>query len=467
MTTFRFFTNLRPATVASFERSGYTPDAWLLSSHRLDNETESLAEWVRDGDRDLFADNGTHPFISQVVDLHAERLAPLARDIRRLRRSLPDKRRIPMPSEVPRELTERAREAAHTVAADVDRVLGAHSLEHVLSAQLTMRPTHLVAREDFAVGCLLSLGLEREITRLPVSWFRARNRITLDFWEAVAGDPRIRGIDVYATLGAMDYNTAKAAADEAARRGVDRVALGFAGINRDSTFAERYLAGQWRTLSGPAPRRYVRVAEIICGIRDGYREAGARLRAFHALGLGARDQFPTLAAGFDWFTQLSTDATSPLHDSVRDRIFYDEETWGDRLHLSEAAEHVLSGHPWPFACPFCPYIKDRFHHDPDAARRWWSSAGERKVTVADLHPDEPLGAALPLFATARGPATSVQTRARTAHNHWVVDRLSDQVPSRKRAEWGLDKLSELEGMRTRATRLGVMASQEVIRTLSE
>ncbi len=40
---FRFVSNLRPQSVPSFERVGHRPQAWLLSSHRLDSATEALA----------------------------------------------------------------------------------------------------------------------------------------------------------------------------------------------------------------------------------------------------------------------------------------------------------------------------------------------------------------------------------------------------------------------------------------
>lgn len=465
MTTFRFFTNLRPETVAAFERSGYAPPAWLLSSHRLTRETERLALWARSAGAPLFADNGTHPLIGRVATLYDEACAPLAAEIRALRRSLPDSRRIPLAREVPADLTERARDMVDSVTGEVDRMHAARSGSALLDEQLRMEPTHLVAREDFVTACVLALGLEREITRLPIAWFLRRNRITFDFWEEAAGDPRCRDIQVYATLSAVDYNTARAAAREAGRRGITRVALGCAGINSDGTFADRYMAGPGRALPGPAPRRYVRLTEIACGIRDGYREAGVRLRAFHALGLGACAQFPTLAAAFDWYTRLSIDATSPLHDSVQDRVFYDADEWGERVHVTGAARRVLEGGEWSFACPFCEYLRTRFGHDPEGARLWWTAQGGRPISVADLDPAEPLGTCLPAFATAPGSSTSVQTRARTAHNHWVIDSLCAQVPSRARAAWGLGHLEALKADRTRATRMGLDASRAILDAL--
>ncbi|MEQ9092868.1 MAG: hypothetical protein RLN63_02060, partial [Miltoncostaeaceae bacterium] len=386
--------------MASFERSGYAPPAWLLSSHRLDRETERLAGWVREEGADLFADNGTHPRIEALEDRHRPGVVELSREIRALRRGLGPGRRIPVASEVPASLTRRAREAVGALLDDVDRDHDMFSGEALLADQLRMGPTHLIAREDYAVATMLALGLEREITRLDVDWFRRRNRITLGFWREVVDDPRTRDIDVFATLSAVDYNTALAVGRMAAQAGVRRVALGFAGLNSDSTFAERYMAGPGRVLPGAAPRRYVRMAEILCGLRDGYRDAGVRLLAFHALGCGASSQFPLLAGAFDWWTHISTDATSPLHDSVRDRVYYDDTAWGDRLHITGAARRVLGGGEWSFSCPFCDYVRGRFGHDPEAARSWWEDAGRPDPAVEDLDPEEPLGRHLPAFATA-------------------------------------------------------------------
>jgi hypothetical protein len=337
--------------------------------------------------------------------------------------------------------------------------------ERLLNEQLSMQPTHLIAREDFATACLLALGLEREITQTDVAWHRRRNRITLDFWEETVSDRRCRGIAVYATLSATDYNTARAAAQQAARRGVENVALGFAGINNDSSYCESYIARGRRALSAPAPRRYVRGAALICGIRDGYRSENRRLRAFHALGLGASAMLPTLPAGLDWYTNITLDATSPLHDSVRDRVFYDHTDSGERVTVLEGAERILAGGSWPFDCPFCRYIRRRFGHAPTQARSWWTNAGQPPIDTDHLHPQRPLGEAIPIFATARGPIDGAHTRARTAHNHWVLDQLTAQVPPSRRRDWALRKLDELATTRTLTTRAGVLGAQDVINAL--
>lgn len=459
---FRFVTNLRPQTVASFENSGHQPMAWLLSIHRLTRQTESYALEAREQGLDLFADNGTSALIRQVVQKFAEPLAGLATEIRDLRRSLPDQRRIPFPREVPDELRRMTSDAAHAVLDEVDALCASASLESVLSDQLRMRPTHIIAKEHFGAACLLSLGLEREITGWGTSYFHRLNQVTIDDWQRVVADPRCRDVAVYATLSATDYNVARSVARRAAEQGVDRVAMGYAGINKDATFACSYWQGSRYPLPGSAPRRNIRGTGIALGIRDGYRDAGRPLRAFHALGLGATSQIPVLAACFDEDTEISMDATSPMYDSVNDRVFYDHGAGGDRRLLREIASDIVEGGDWHFDCPFCRYLRERFGHRPQAARDWWQASGRPSITRADLHPDEPLGAAIPTFASARGGDTAVQTRGRTGHNHWVLDRLAAAVPDSGRRQWGLARLDELASAPSRYVRWGVSAAREII-----
>jgi hypothetical protein len=458
----RFVTNLRPGTYESFAAVGHRPAAWLLSSHRLDGTTARLAGEVRAQGQDLYADNGTKALIDDVVDAHAPGLADLAREVRLVRRGLPDGRRIPRPSELPDGLASRASDAAHAVMDAVDGVLAEGSGEELLAAQLSMDPTHLVAREDFAVASLLALGLEREVTRWPVGYFDRRNRITLGLWEEAAEDARCRDVDVFATLGATDYNTARSGARLFARRGVRHVAVGFAGINRDSSFCASYLHGPRRRLPGAAPRRYVRTTEITLGVRDGYREEGRELASFHALGLGARAQLPTLVAAFDPGTRLSVDATSPLHDAIQDRVFYERRAFGDRVSCREGARAVLEGGTWDLASPFARAVIDQLGHDPEGARAWWRAEAQRDLELDDLDPDSMLGRHLPLFATARGGRTATQARARTGHNHWVMDEICARCPDHGRAAWAAAAMEELVAERTRGTRYGVMASREIL-----
>lgn len=467
MATARFVANLRPQTVEIFDAAGYRPEGWLLSSHRLNRRTAALAEWAREKGYDLFADNGAKDDIEQVIDLHRAAQEPLRHRIRDLRRSLGRDRRIPWPREVSAGLRRDARRAARDVVSEVERVLDARPPARILDEQLSMDPTHLIAPEDITNACLIGLGLEREITGWTTADYRARARITVDRWEAARSDPRCRDVRVYATLGAPDYNAARSVAAMFARAGIDRVAFGFAGVNLDATALDVFWCGNRRALAVPAPRRHVRTAEVLFGIRDGYRDERRRLRGFHALGLGSRAQLTVLAASMDWYTDISVDAMSAVYDAVRDRTLYSSRGWGDRIGVLEGAQSVLAGSDPGLRSTFLRRLRRSHGHSPGDARAWWESVQRRDPTLADLAPAEPLGTALPVFATARGGSDAEQSRARTGHNHAVVDDLMGAIPSSRRADWGREAIATVADQRTGPTRRGLLAAGQIATTAGE
>lgn len=462
MTTFRFVTNLRPGSVSAFEKSGHTPTAWLLSSHRLTTATEALAHAERDAGAELFADNGTKPLIDLVRRRFGEPLRPLRLEIQSLRRNLGEGRRMPDPGEVPATLSQRAAIAAREVENAVEAELDAESVETVTARQLRMHPTSLIVKEDFTAACLVGLHLEREITGWPVLFFERLCERSLEWSRVAKALPSTRDVTLFVTLPAMDYSTARASARLAAEANVDSVAIGFAGINLDSSFIDVARLPHRHRLSGSAPRRYVRTTEIVLGVRDGYREAGARLRRFHALGLGATALYPVLGAGLDWYTHVTVDATSPIHDAVNDLVYYDHEAHGDRVDVTELASRIVAGGRWPFECPFCSYLRGRFDVDVDGARRWWQSAGEPEIERDMLHPDEPLGQLLEAVASARDGSTPVQARGRIGHNHWACEQLAAEFPSSKRAEMSRQVLRDLSVVRSFTIRFGVLAALEIL-----
>ncbi len=459
--SFRFITNLRDQTMESFADTGYRPGAWLLSTHRINSTLLTHSETVRDRGAILFADNGTKPLIDLTVNHFRDEQQALRTEIKTLRRSLPDKRRIPKPSELPRDLRQRTSDAAHAVLDFVDKQLTGETVDSIHQRQLLMNPTHMIVKEDYAIACLIALGLEREISGWPVSYFDRRNRITIDFWRQAVELDDTNERRQYATLSAMDYATAKSGARLAALAGVQDVALGFAGINSDPSYARVFRLPYRYHLTGNAPRKYIRTAEILLGIRDGYREAGRHLRAFHALGLGATAQYPLLLRVFDDQTWLSVDATSPVKDAVQDLVYYDERNRGDRLSVVEGASELVAGMPWTFESPFLNQCRDRLGLDIRSAQDWWGDQGQRKIDKADLTPDGPLGRALPVYATGRGSQTAYQQQVRIAHNHWVCDLLAGRAPSSRRAQWADAEIDALIESRSRSTQWGLMAAREI------
>ncbi len=372
--------------------------------------------------------------------------------------------RIPRGKAVPTSLRKKASDLAHQVVDESTRLSEGIDPDDLLKQQLSMRPTHLIAQEDFAVACLIALGLERETTGWPVEAFVRRNKRSIRLFKRVNDDPRCNDIHVYAVLSAMDYNTARAAGRLAARTGVEHAALGIAGINRDPMATDFYVMGKAsHKLERPAPRRYVRLAQIIRGISDGYGDAGVTLRSFHALGLGAPVMFPILAAAADNVPALTTDATSPVHDAVRDEVLYDPERNGDRMSRVEIVTRIINGGKWPFSCPFCQAFREKFNHSDKDAMTWWEESGKPKIETSLLETTKQLAQAIPLFASPPGDMEKEALRAYVAHNHFVLGTLAEEFPDdENRRSFAMEKINELLGHQSLVTSRGLRTATEIL-----
>ena len=456
-----FVANLRPPTIQAFEKHQIQPSAYLLSTHRATPSMVRHAHAIREAGLPLFADNGTKALIEDVIEKYKQAARPIAVEVRRIRRQIG---RTPRGKSVPADLRRQASELAHAVVQECTARSEQIDWKALLDQQIAMNATHIIAQEDFGGGSMMALNLERETTGWPIAALERRNRRSLRLFERVADDPRCRDLNVYAVLSALDYNTARAAGRLAARFGVTHVALGIAGITRDHTAVDFYVLGRSSyKLDCPVPRRYARLAQIARGVADGYREAGARLEAFHALGLGAATMFPILPAAFDAETYLTIDATSPIHDAVRDRVFYDPERNGDRLSQLHIVRQIVRGEDWHFDCPFCQAFRDEHGHDVNGVRAWWEQNGQPKIEWDHLRADGPLVQFIPMFTKLEGTAASEATRARVAHNHWVLDRVTEQVPQgATRRPWAMTKIEELLGYESLVTARGLGAAREIL-----
>jgi hypothetical protein len=461
--TVKFVANLRDRTIEAFGRHGIQPAAYLLSTHRITPAALNHAHDLRDDGIPIMADNGSKELIDQVIATFREPAREVWERVRDIRHAVGH---TPRGQEVPPDLRRDASTLAHKVVAFATELSEQVDSVALLDAQLSMRATHLIAQEDFAVACLLALNLERETTGWPVRSFETRNRRSLRLWQRVMEDRRVSDRRVYAVLSAADYNTARAAGRLAADAGVDHVAIGCAGFMLDRTAVDFYTLGTANfRLRQPAARRYVRFTQAIAGIRDGFAEAGGTLQSIHTLGLGAPALFPVFAAAAPADTALTTDATSPIHDAVRDRVLYDPVDHGRRLTTQRIVGRVLDGKDWTFTCPFCADFRRRFGHDPDGARDAWKEAGVPTLDRSTLQADGDLATALPLFA---GPDPErAASRTHIAHNHWVVGELSAETPvGASREAWALRRIEALMDGASAVTDRGLGASQEVLGRLS-
>ena len=458
----QFVANLRPRTIEAFEAQQIQPSAYLLSTHRANQTTLKHAHALRDKGIPLVADNGTKRLIEAVIDTFSEAARAITDEVRRVRKQIG---RIPRGKAVPSDLRRRASDLANDVVAECTRRSEEIDSEDLLVRQLEMRPTQMIAQEDFAVACLMALGLERETTGRDVRSFDRRNQRSLRLFERVARDPRCRELEVFAVLGAMDYNTARSAGKLAANFGASHVAVGIASITRDPTATDFYVMGRAsRKVNPPAPRRYVRFTQIIRGIVDGYREVGKPLESFHALGLGAPVLLPVFAAAADNVPNLTTDATSPIHDAVRDNVLYDPERNGSRVSLLNIVRRLVDGQDWSFSCPFCEDFREEFGHSADEAHEWWVGEGKPKIEESHLQEVERLAEAVPLFSDFSEQVAKRASRTHIAHNHFVLGELALRIPDDDgRREFAMRTIEELVASTSSVTTRGLRAALEILR----
>lgn len=435
-----FFVNLKSETGDFFARTDYRPDAWLLSSHR---STAGLAGMARrfaaEGCR-VMADNGTIEFIRLALARHESEAAQIAAEWKALCREMGAGLRLPYASRVPAPIRARARALFEQLCADADAALAGLDPEALASLQLAMDPSHVIAREDWAVATALSLGLERELLGFGSQRYVQRNRVSLAHWRAARADPRMAGRKVFVTLAASDYTTARAAGREAARWGVRCVALGFASLNSDNSYTDSTYLPRRRRLAQPAPRRYIRLAEIVCGLRDGFRREGQELGAFHALGLGARAMWPILVAGLDEGTEITVDATSPIKDALGPApVVYVPDDASGRMPVTHLAGHWLKTGELPFASPMLAFGLKTLPNRREQANAALAQLGLAMPTQELLHTSQPLGKALPLFAN--GPGAGEGNDCLIHHNYWVSVEAAAAIPQDDRRAWALAQLA--------------------------
>lgn len=459
----RFVANLRNETIDAFGLHDIQPRAYLLSSHRVTPATLESAARVRALGLPLFADNGSKVLIDETIDTFDADAAPIRGEVREIRRAVG---RTPRGRDIPDDLRARAKALADAVIDHATGLSKAVDAQALLDLQLSMDPTDLIAQEDFATACLLGLGLERRITGYSIGRFDTRNRRSLKLWRRVSDDPRCAGLAVHAVLSAVDFNTARSAGRLAGEVGVAFAALGIAGLNKDGSATDVFVIGTAsHSLERPAPRRYVRLTQIMRGFDVGFAECGTALRSFHCLGLGSTAMLPIPAAGLSGEIALTTDATSPIHDAIRDQVFYERDDFGARVSTSAIANRTVEGGGWDFASPFEQQFLEDFGHDAQAARLWWTDNGQPRILREHLRTEAVLNEALPLLGEMEDAVRRRGERARVAANHWTIGEVAADLPDGSTRPAAARSAMETIAQRPSATiQRGIGAARRVLET---
>jgi hypothetical protein len=439
-----FFVNLKKHSYEFFEEHSTLPDAWLLSSHRATGSTLEIARQCAKRSLAMMADNGTIAFIRAHTERFADEAEPIARHYRSLRRGLPMSRHTPYQTEVPDDLRASARKLFSDLCEAVDEAFANIDPADQTYIQLQMDPTHVIAKEDWSVAVLLGLGIERELLGYATRQYVSRNRMSIAEATKLQSQADWQSRDIFATLAATDYTTAVAAGKEAAKAGIENVALGFAGLNADNSYTDTSYYPRRHRLKQPGPHRYVRLAEIMLGLRDAYRQAPTVLRKIHVLGLGSRIMWCIPAATLDDWTEISIDSTAPIKDAEGPApIVYDPDTLDGRVPVSRLAGHWIEMGKLPFDSPILSRGLEVLQCDATRARRALEQMGESSPRHELLRTGNALADALPLFAN--GPGTTIAGHFLANHNFWASIRAADAIPEDGRREWALCQLRDVAG----------------------
>ncbi len=421
----KFFSNLRPQTIDAFTKLGVTPDGYLLSTHRATPSALRYALNIRAQGIELIADNGTKEHIESVLKQFSASAKEINQELSAIRRTLG---RMPKGRSIPKLLRDKAKQLASTIVDECTRRSDAIDTDALITAQLAMQPTHLIAQEDFAIACLTGLGLERYVTGWRISKIEQRNRRSIRLYETVANDPRCQTVKVFAVLSAMDYNSAKAASFIAANAGIKHVALGMVGIMRDSRSTNTFVLHHSNyKLPHAVARRYARFAEIVLGLQAGYKQANAKMESFHALGLGAAPMLPFLFRAMNQVPAVTLDASSPIQDAVKSRVLYEHSKAADRVSCQQIVQRIVEGGEWKLDTPFLKSFCTKFNHDTTAAQNWWEANGKPKINNDLLSNVIELQSSLPLFTRIDSDIKRAARLAHVAHNHFVISKLAAKL----------------------------------------
>ncbi len=431
---FRFVANLKPYTLhrgAGNRRFG----AYLLSIDYARALGDLAREAIADG-AVLCADNGNVDLIRSLI----EEQGPAAKTLDTERRALSSSlRRSLHPRDVPAPLRERHRAFAHAVRDAAKAKLDPARMATAIKAQIAMNPTYLIGMEDFTIATLTALDVEPEFSSIDRRFIEGLAKRAVDLAvETQSGRFGDTQAMVFAGVHAFDYDTARIVGRVAGVAGVGGVATGLVGALQDKSYVDYIIEnGAVVELGESVPRPYVRVAQVVAGLHEGFATGSGRRPAFHALGAGSPILLPLLAALGDGATYTATDSTAPIVDGWSGptiSLYVDDPAPLKYKGYRIAEEWIANEREWGCPCPHCRAFDSAFPPQVERARSWWRSHGKPRLTAESLRATSPISGWMPLFGTAADPGLRLTgAMARVAHNHWVLQRLETEARQHARS----------------------------------
>ena len=419
-----FLYNLRPETYTPTVSQNLSPKGYLLSPAYATRKAKELAQQVRFQEYRLMADNGNFSHIEKLRAQFEATAQSLFLEVAKAEHQLGRSLRA---SDAFDSLRNKYRALAKDVQNAAKQLAG--NGEENLQVQIELNPTSLIGVEDITLAAWLSLNIEPVYLDFPSATYRALNRSVAK--RAVKRQkqlPEALAQEYYPVASASSYNTAFDVGSEFARKGLEKISMGFGAFMADDNWTDHVQIGT-RTIvfKERFPNRYIRTAAVAKGFWDGYmHQAGRPPKAFHFLGLGALIMLPlvTLAA---WETpDLTFDATSPIKDALQGGTLYVTKPAYLKLRTQSIAYRLASDPTAEWNCP-CPFCREFIANHPfqrELGFKWLKQTGAREVSSQDLRAKGALFSAFPLLSEpGAGPLRKAVNQARIGHNHWVLEEI--------------------------------------------